>query len=75
MTEYTIINEEKKQISKVICNMCGEEIKKDVYGYFKDYVHIDKVWGYNSEKDGESISIDICEKCFDKLISDFIIKP
>ena len=29
---------------RVICNICGHEIPKDRFGYFQDYVHIDKTW-------------------------------
>ena len=60
---------------RVICNICGHEIPKDRFGYFQDYVHIDKTWGYNSDKDGENVCIDICQDCFDKIISSCKLKP
>ena len=30
-------------------------------------------WGYFSDKDGETHSFDLCEKCYDRLISQFKI--
>ena len=41
-------NCEKQEVEKVFCNICGKEIEKDIYGYHRDYLHIEKVWGYNS---------------------------
>lgn len=67
-------NCEKQEIEKVFCNICGKEIEKDIYGYHRDYLHIEKDWGYNSNKDGENHSIDICEECYDNLIKSFKIK-
>ncbi len=67
-------NCEKQEVEKVFCNICGKEIEKDIYGYYRDYLHIEKDWGYNSNKDGENHSIDICEECYDNLIKSFKIK-
>lgn len=63
----------KIEIEKVFCNVCGEEIKKDIYGYYNDYIHIEKKWGYNSDFDGEKHSFDICSQCYKKMVSDFKI--
>ena len=51
----------------------NEEIKKDIYGYYNDYIHIEKKWGYNSDFDGEKHSFDICSQCYKKMVSDFKI--
>lgn len=59
---------------KIICNCCGKEIEKNIHGYLNDYVHIEKKWGYGSDKDGELQSADICEKCWDKITSEFAVK-
>ena len=59
------INE--KEIDKIFCDICKKEIEKDKFGYFFDHIHIEKTWGYNSDKDGEYTELDVCESCFDKL--------
>ena len=66
---------ENKITEKIFCNICGKETKKDKFGYYEDYVDISKVWGYNSNKDGQETRIDICEECFDKIIENCKIKP
>jgi len=69
MRKYTETQINEKTVEKVFCDICKKEIEKDKFGYFFDHVHIEKTWGYNSDKDGEYTELDICEKCFDKLKS------
>ncbi|GFI62051.1 hypothetical protein IMSAG049_01224 [Clostridiales bacterium] len=52
----------------VICNACGKEIKKNKFNEFSDFYHIDKIWGYHSNKDGRCDNYDICEECYDKML-------
>ena len=47
--------------TEIICHCCGKIIGQ------ADYLHIEKEWGYFSDKDGECHSFDLCEKCFDRL--------
>ena len=75
MTKYKTIQEPKQLPDKVFCNLCGNEIKFDCGLPTQDYIHIDKAWGYFSNKDNEHHSFDICESCYDKLIKTFKIKP
>lgn len=70
-----IVAKEVEEVSNVVCNMCGEEIKKDEYGNFADYVTINKTWGYLSNMDGEKHSADICQECYMKIIGKFAISP
>lgn len=63
----------EKKITDVICNMCGENIKKIDNDEFYDYFHAKKEWGYFSEMDGEKHSFDLCGNCYKKLISQFKI--
>ena len=35
---------------------------------FEDFYHIDKTWGYHSNKDGQHDCYDICEDCYDRMI-------
>ena len=67
MRKYTKVIREENILDEVICDICGKKIEKDSFGYIKDHIHIDKVWGYNSGRDGEHTEMDICESCFDKL--------
>ena len=30
-------------------------------------------WGYFSDKDGESHCFELCEKCYDMIVADFMI--
>ena len=56
---------------KVICNCCGKEIEKNDHGYFEDYIHIEKKWGYTSDNDGKEDNADICEKCWINITDSF----
>ena len=56
------------QVDEVICNACGKVIEKNASGYFQDYVHIEKQWGYFSGMDGECHSLDMCEECYNRFI-------
>ena len=58
---------------KVFCNKCGKK-----FIMHKDIVHegifnMEYMWGYFSKKDGEIHSFDLCEECYDKMISQFKI--
>lgn len=66
---------------RIICNCCGKEICKaegicEKKGMIKaDYLHIKKEWGYFSNKDGRIHEIDLCEDCYDEIVSRFQIPP
>ena len=45
------------------------------FGYFDDYLSIDKIWSYDSKFDGLNHSFDICQDCIEKLICEMKIKP
>lgn len=63
---------EKTKVKYVICNNCGENI--DVKKY-RDFLSINKVWGYNSNYDNEVHHIEICQECYYNFISQLKIKP
>lgn len=48
------------------CNVCGEALKE-----FKDYLYVEKHWGYHSDKDLELHEFRICLKCYDRLVKSF----
>ena len=44
------------------------------YGILREgAIHIDHAWDYFSEKDGEIHHLDLCENCYDEIISGFRI--
>ena len=57
----------------VYCNKCKKEIKIRQGIAQEEVLHMDKVWGYFSGKDGETHSFDLCEECYDKMIKGFEI--
>jgi hypothetical protein len=68
MRKYKEITVIKKETDTVICNGCGKIVAK-----YTDYLGVDKVWGYGSDYDGEKHSFDLCEQCYEKLVSGFAI--
>jgi [ribosomal protein S18]-alanine N-acetyltransferase len=50
------------------CNKCG----KDIVGH-DDYLEVQKIWGYYSNKDFDTHSFVLCEECYDELVSSFKI--
>lgn len=67
-------NEEtKRELVGMTCNKCGKNITVDKGIVGQGVFSISYGWGYFSKKDGENHNFDICEDCYDELISSFII--
>lgn len=64
---------ENGKLVKVICNQCGKEHAVKLEIIQPDFLHVEKVWGFFSDKDGECHSFDICEECYDRLLEGFCI--
>lgn len=62
-----------RELESVYCNWCGKKlVVKD--GIMREGgAHFDVLWDYFSEKDGERHRFDLCEECYDELISQFRI--
>ena len=71
MRKYSIIN--KKKLSSVICNKCGTSIKMQGDIVAEGAFMVDYGWNYFSNKDSENHRFDLCEKCYDEMISQFIV--
>ena len=57
------------ELKQVICNCCGRELNVE-QGILKEGAcHLEPGWGYFSGKDMEKHSFDLCEACYDKIIS------
>lgn len=69
MRQYQI--KETKEINKIVCNQCGKEIEVIAATPREGVFSVDYTWGYFSDKDGEKHSFDLCESCYDKLLSSF----
>lgn len=73
MRQFEVVIKEQKEITKVICNMCKKEIEVKNGMPEEEMLSVEKQWGYYSNKDGEKHSFDICEECYDKLVTSFAI--
>jgi len=60
------------ELTKVLCNKCGHRTDHTIQ---KDHVSIKVTWGYFSKKDCENHEFDLCEKCYDEIIENFMHKP
>ena len=65
--------EQTKELIQVICNCCGRELKVE-QGILKEGAcRLETVWGYFSGKDMERHGFDLCEECYDRMISAFSV--
>lgn len=59
---------------KIVCNVCGQVLCEETQKIpEKDWLTVQKSWGYFSEKDGKCHEFCVCEKCYDKWIETFSI--
>lgn len=65
----------QNKITDVKCNCCGKLIYKDSLGNISDYLSVSKRWGYGTTLDNEEHNFDLCEDCYKKIISTFVIPP
>ena len=73
MREYGLKAQEHQTMTKVVCNCCGKEIPLIREDMWEDYFHAEKNWGYLSNQDGRTDSFDMCQDCYEKMISQFKI--
>lgn len=62
-----------RKSTEYYCNCCGKKIENKGEVLREDLLHIEKVWGYFSEKDGERHVFDLCETCYDQMIKKFTL--
>lgn len=58
---------------QLYCNGCGKKISVCHDIVQEGILDINWDWGYFSEKDGENHSFCLCEACYDKMCSAFVI--
>jgi len=69
MRKYT----KSGELLRAVCNCCGKELKVE-NGILKEGIFsAENIWGYFSDKDGESHCFELCEKCYDMIVADFMI--
>ena len=83
--EFKIINTEKLEIDKIVCDRCSIEIEKLTEGgwnqfgepystyhepAFVSFFELDVTWGYDSRKDGDHHRAVLCEDCYDEVFKD-----
>lgn len=57
----------------VYCNICGRKIRRSGGILLEDVFSARKEWGYFSHKDLQIHSFNVCEKCYNQLVSHFTI--
>lgn len=74
MRQYCTEQRQTKELEKIICNKCGKEIPvvRGVPG--EDVLEVEKRWSYHSRKDNRVDRFDLCEDCYDELVSEFQIQ-
>mgnify|MGYP003296373926 CR=1 FL=1 len=55
------------------CNKCGKELPGKYDACLIDGTRIQIDWGYFSKKDGQRHTFCLCEECYDKITSGFLI--
>lgn len=58
---------------KVFCNRCKKEFTMDNGIIQEGIFNVEYLWGYFSKKDSEIHSFDICEECYNEMVSEFAI--
>lgn len=66
MKQTELQKKETTVVVDIICDSCGKSCKTD-FGF--EYMEMKAFWGYNSKKDMEKWSAQICEKCVDEKLS------
>lgn len=66
-------DKEKKILEKVLCNCCGRELSVKGNNLQEGVLHVGQDWGFFSEKDLIHHEFDLCEQCYDKMVSKFQI--
>ena len=67
------VDKNNMKLNSVICNKCKKQIKVE-NGIIKEGCFCgDAQFGYFSNKDGMKYFFDLCEECYDKMVSDFAV--
>ena len=67
------VYEEKRELTEIVCNACGKKMLVENGILKEECIHVEHDFGFFGEKDGESDRFDLCEACYEKLISGFAV--
>lgn len=62
----------KDETSDIICDICGKSCLSECSmgdPAMGEYATLEGIWGYCSRKDGNYYRCEMCEDCFDKVVS------
>lgn len=62
-----------KKREKISCNMCGKVVEFEEGILKEDFFEATKDWGYFSRKDLQTHRFNLCEECYDSMVSKFVI--
>ena len=74
MRQYCTKLKKTEELEKIICNKCGKEILVRGGVPQEDVLEVEKRCGYHSRKDNHVDHFDLCEDCYDELVSGFRIQ-
>ena len=74
MRQYCTKLKKTEELEKIICNKCGKEILVCGGVSQEDVLEVEKLWGYHSRMDNQVDHFDLCEDCYDELVSGFRIQ-
>lgn len=63
------------QLAAVICNCCGKKLVVEEGIVREGVMMVDHAWDFFSEKDGDIHHWDLCEACYDLMVSQFVLAP
>ncbi len=66
-------NVNKSGENPICCNSCGKVLRVENGILKEDAFEATKEWGYFSRRDMEVHHFNLCEECYDKMISKFMI--
>lgn len=59
-------------MKELVCNMCGKEL--DLWDKQEEF-SIYRMCGYGTKFDGDSIELDLCCDCMEKLVDSCVVSP
>jgi len=71
MRKYDLVTVKERQLVELTCSVCGQDLLADEME-LQETFSFSQIGGYSSVfGDGASISIDICQHCFKKMLGQY----
>lgn len=65
----TYKTEPKKVVDEILCDVCGESCTVAEPIVEHEYAELIATWGYFSDQDGTQYNIELCENCFNDVLT------